>query len=91
MGVELTEPMYVQLFLVEARGAWHLVETKGFPSAKLAALKERRNRRCERSCPPRTERSAPEAFTYRSPRWAAGYAPCPSAVERLANHAKPDP
>jgi HAD superfamily hydrolase (TIGR01509 family) len=45
VGVELTEPMYVQLFLVEARGAWHLVETKGLPSAKLAALKERRNRR----------------------------------------------
>jgi len=45
IGVELTEAMYLQLFLVEARGAWHLAEEKGFPPAKVAALRERRGRR----------------------------------------------
>jgi HAD superfamily hydrolase (TIGR01509 family) len=44
-GVELTEPMYLQLFLVEARGAWHLVEEKGFPPAQIAAMRDRRSRR----------------------------------------------
>jgi len=44
-GVELTEPMYAQLFLVEARGAWHLVEEKGLPPAQVAALREGRDRR----------------------------------------------
>ena len=45
IGVELTEAMYLQLFLVEARGAWHLAEEKGFPPAKVAALRDRRGRR----------------------------------------------
>jgi HAD superfamily hydrolase (TIGR01509 family) len=47
VGVELTEPMYVQLFLVEGRGAFHLAEQKGLAPAGVAALRERRNRRYE--------------------------------------------
>ncbi len=44
-GVELTEAMYLQLFLVEARGAWHLLEEKGVSPAEVAARKEERSRR----------------------------------------------
>jgi HAD superfamily hydrolase (TIGR01509 family) len=44
VGVELSEPMYVQLFLVEGRGAFHLAEEKGFTPAQVVALRERRNR-----------------------------------------------
>jgi HAD superfamily hydrolase (TIGR01509 family) len=44
VGVELTEAMYVQLFLVEGRGAFHLAEEKGLAPAEVAALRERRNR-----------------------------------------------
>jgi HAD superfamily hydrolase (TIGR01509 family) len=44
-GVRLTEPMYLQLFLVEARGAWHLLEQKGLSPARVAALRDVRHRR----------------------------------------------
>lgn len=44
-GVELTEEAYLRYFLVEARGAWHLLEAKGFSPAEVAGLRERRNRR----------------------------------------------
>jgi HAD superfamily hydrolase (TIGR01509 family) len=44
-GVELTESMYLQLFLVEGRGAWHLAEKKGLSPEQAAALRERRNAR----------------------------------------------
>jgi HAD superfamily hydrolase (TIGR01509 family) len=44
VGVELTEPMYVQLFLVEGRGAFHLAEEKGLTPAGVAVLRDRRNR-----------------------------------------------
>ena len=44
-GVELTEPMYLQLFLIEARGAWHLAEEKGVPPSQVAAMRDRRNQK----------------------------------------------
>src|SRR5512143_3712683 len=45
VGVELTEATYLQLFLVEARGAWHLVEDQGIPATRVAALRDERDRR----------------------------------------------
>ena len=44
VGVELTEDGYRQLFLVEARGAWHLAEPR-LGADDLAALKRRRGLR----------------------------------------------
>jgi HAD superfamily hydrolase (TIGR01509 family) len=45
VGVPLTEPDYRQLFLVEARGAWHLAEARVGGGAALEALKRERGRR----------------------------------------------
>lgn len=45
VGVELTEPLYLQLFLVEGRGAWHLAQANGVSPEQLAALRDRRNQR----------------------------------------------
>jgi HAD superfamily hydrolase (TIGR01509 family) len=41
-GVELTEEQYIQFFLVEGRGAWHLAEALG--AAEVDRLKDARNR-----------------------------------------------
>src|SRR4051794_40720193 len=45
VGVELTEALYRQLFLVQARGAWHLAEERGVDPKTLARLKRARNDR----------------------------------------------
>ena len=45
VGVELDEAQYRQLFLVQARGAWHLAEDRGVAPETLAALKRARNAR----------------------------------------------
>ncbi len=37
-GVELTEPAYVQLYLVEGRGAWHLARERGCSAARVRQL-----------------------------------------------------
>jgi HAD superfamily hydrolase (TIGR01509 family) len=37
--------MYLQLFLVEARGAWHLAEQEGLLPSQVAAMRERRDHR----------------------------------------------
>lgn len=45
VGVELTEELYRQLFLVQARGAWHLAEQRGVDPQTLERLKSARNER----------------------------------------------
>ena len=42
-GVELTEEQYIQFFLVEGRGAWHLAEALGAGAAEIVRLKDARN------------------------------------------------
>jgi len=42
-GVRLTEDEYVELFLVQGRGAWHLAEERGIPAAEIDRLRDRRN------------------------------------------------
>jgi HAD superfamily hydrolase (TIGR01509 family) len=43
VGVMLTEQQYIDLFLTEGRGAWHLVEGRGVGDAEIARLREERN------------------------------------------------
>jgi HAD superfamily hydrolase (TIGR01509 family) len=42
-GVELTEAMFVDLFLVQSRGAWHLVAERGAAAAEIEELRRRRS------------------------------------------------
>ena len=42
-GVRLTEDEYVELFLVQGRGAWHLAEEHGIPADEIDRLRDRRN------------------------------------------------
>jgi HAD superfamily hydrolase (TIGR01509 family) len=44
-GVTLDEESYLQLFLREARGAWHLLAERGASDAAIEAAREARNRR----------------------------------------------
>jgi HAD superfamily hydrolase (TIGR01509 family) len=43
-GVQLTEEMYLDLFLVKAKGAWHLAEAKGIPKEDVDRLRADRGR-----------------------------------------------
>jgi HAD superfamily hydrolase (TIGR01509 family) len=42
-GVELTEQQYIEHFLVEGRGAWHLLEQRGAGADEIAHLRDERN------------------------------------------------
>jgi HAD superfamily hydrolase (TIGR01509 family) len=42
-GVELTEALYIEHFLVEGRGAWHLLEERGATEAEVGRLRDERN------------------------------------------------
>ena len=42
-GVQLTQDEYVELFLVQGRGAWHLAEARGVAPQEIDRLRERRN------------------------------------------------
>lgn len=42
-NVRLTEDDYVELFLVQGRGAWHLAEARGIPADEIDRLRDRRN------------------------------------------------
>jgi HAD superfamily hydrolase (TIGR01509 family) len=44
IGFELTEQHFMELFLVEARGAWHLVRELGFSEQEVESLRQTRNR-----------------------------------------------
>ncbi len=43
VGVELTEVLFRELFLVQAQGAWHLASEKGLPPGEVEGLRDRRN------------------------------------------------
>lgn len=45
VGVALDEPTYVQYFLREGLGAWHLAEARGITPEGIAALRAERDRR----------------------------------------------
>jgi HAD superfamily hydrolase (TIGR01509 family) len=42
-GVPLTEQQYIEHFLVEGKGAWHLVEERGAGQDEIARLRDTRN------------------------------------------------
>jgi len=43
VGVDLTEMLFRELFLMQSRGAWHLALEKGVPPGEVEALRDRRN------------------------------------------------
>jgi len=43
VGITLTEAMYVELLLVQGKGAWHLAEEKGVSREDVARLRNQRN------------------------------------------------
>jgi HAD superfamily hydrolase (TIGR01509 family) len=43
VGVNLSEQAFVEFFMVQSTGAWHLAAERGVPEAEIPALKERRN------------------------------------------------
>jgi len=45
VGVELTEALYRELLLVQAKGAWHLAQERGVGEAEVASLKRARDAR----------------------------------------------
>jgi HAD superfamily hydrolase (TIGR01509 family) len=42
-GIPLTEEQYIELFLVQGRGAWHLAEEKGATPTEIDRLRKERN------------------------------------------------
>jgi HAD superfamily hydrolase (TIGR01509 family) len=44
IGVTLTREQYLELFLTQGRGAWHLAEARGLGAAELDVLRDARNR-----------------------------------------------
>ena len=43
VGIDLTREMYVDLFLVNGKGAWHLAEQAGITRTEVEMLRRRRN------------------------------------------------
>jgi HAD superfamily hydrolase (TIGR01509 family) len=43
IGISLTPEQYLQMFLVQGKGAWHLAEEKGFTAGEIEALRNQRN------------------------------------------------
>jgi HAD superfamily hydrolase (TIGR01509 family) len=43
VGVSLSEEAYIDLFLRDGKGAWHLAEARGVPAAQVPALRRRRD------------------------------------------------
>lgn len=42
-GIPLTQEQYVELFLVQGKGAWHLAEERGASSTEIDRLRDQRN------------------------------------------------
>ena len=42
-GISLTEQQYIELFLVQGRGAWHLAEERGISPGEIDRLRDERN------------------------------------------------
>lgn len=43
VGVSLDQAQYLEFFLRQGRGAWHLLEERGFAAAEIERLRRRRN------------------------------------------------
>jgi HAD superfamily hydrolase (TIGR01509 family) len=43
IGIPLTPDQYLEMFLVQGKGAWHLAEEKGFTAREIEALRSQRN------------------------------------------------
>ena len=43
VGIQLTEEQYIELFLVQGRGAWHLAEEHGIAPSDIDRLREERD------------------------------------------------
>ena len=43
IGIPFTREQYIELFLVQGRGAWHLAEAQGMGAGEVERLKARRN------------------------------------------------
>jgi HAD superfamily hydrolase (TIGR01509 family) len=43
IGITLTKEMYIDLILVQGKGAWHLAEEKGLPANEVEHLRNERN------------------------------------------------
>src|SRR6202035_4781810 len=43
VGIDLTEEQYIELFLVQGRGAWHLAEERGIAPSDIERLRHERN------------------------------------------------
>src|SRR5262245_50160253 len=43
IGILLTPAQYLEMFLVQGKGAWHLAEAKGFTAGEIEALRNQRN------------------------------------------------
>ena len=44
VGIQLTEAEYIQLFLVQGIGAWHLAEARGVAPGDIDKLRHERSR-----------------------------------------------
>ncbi len=44
-GIDLTEELYIENFLIRSIGTWHLAEEKGYGQEEIRRLREERNRR----------------------------------------------
>jgi HAD superfamily hydrolase (TIGR01509 family) len=43
VGIPLTPEQYLEMFLVQGKGAWHLAEERGFTAADIESLRNQRN------------------------------------------------
>src|SRR5262245_35583279 len=43
IGIPLTPDQYLEMFLVQGKGAWHLAEERGFSAGEIEALRSQRN------------------------------------------------
>lgn len=43
VGISLSQEQYVDLFLVQGKGAWHLAEERGFSPVAIQQMRDRRN------------------------------------------------
>ncbi len=44
IGITITKEKFIQFFLIQGRGAWHLAEEKGITKNEIEALRQKRNK-----------------------------------------------
>src|ERR1700680_1211598 len=54
IGIHLTQEQYIELFLVQGRGAWHLAEERGIAPGGIDQLRHQRNARYSEFIAPAT-------------------------------------